>query len=64
MIWRSEQALATRRDGEAFHHRPLVARLRCVVVELASELVGVIEDLLDGARHRHHLTNLGRAGMA
>ncbi len=38
--------------------------VRVEVLEAVCEFVGVVEDVLDRARHGDHLMNLGRAGMA
>lgn len=42
----------------------LIVRGRLVVLEALGELVGVVEDVLDGTGHGGHLMNFSRAGIA
>ncbi len=63
-IWRSLLAL----DDSALEHVlgdwAFVVVQRIVVLAAASDLVGVVENLLDGAWHVDHLRNLDLADMA
>ena len=56
-------AITARLERELSVGHPLVIG-RLVVLEPLGELVGVIEDLLQGTGHGDHLRNLGRAIMA
>jgi hypothetical protein len=61
--WRSLRARASAARSSRYSSTgAFIARVRFVVLEAFGELVGLVEDLLDGTGHGGHLRNLSSGG--